>query len=161
MRSPDHTPAQRAGLAAASPAALSLLLALCLGSTSCAHNSPRDDLSQGRWADGPDGKHHLLSGESTWYGERHHGRTTACGEPFDMHGFTAAHRSLPFHTIVRVVDIDTLKSVVVRINDRGPYGRGRVIDLSKAAAADLDIIRRGKAQVELEVLRWGDGTRCR
>lgn len=104
---------------------------------------------------------HALSGVASYYGERFHGRTTACGEPFDMHRFTAAHRTLPFHTVVRVVDPATRKSVVVRINDRGPFKKGRVIDLSRAAAQDLDMIQRGKIPVRLHVLSWGDGSRCR
>ncbi len=98
-----------------------------------------------------------LIGEASWYGERHHGRTTANGERFDMDDFTAAHRTLPFNTVVRVTDPRSRKSVVVRINDRGPYHKGRIIDLSRAAADDLDMIRRGKARVELEILVWGDG----
>ena len=94
-----------------------------------------------------------LVGEATWYGERHHGRTTASGEPFDMHDFTAAHKTLPFGTIVRVIRQDTRQSVVVRINDRGPYGPGRVIDLARAAAEEIDLIRPGHVQVFLEILR--------
>lgn len=101
-----------------------------------------------------------MDGEATWYGERHHGRTTACGEPFDMYRFSAAHRSLPFHTLVRVTESKTRRSVIVRINDRGPYGPGRVIDLSYAAASDLGIVSAGVTRVELEVLQWGDGSRC-
>jgi rare lipoprotein A len=94
-------------------------------------------------------------GHATWYGDRHHGRTTASGEPFDMHDMTAAHRTLPFGTVVRVIDRKTLKSVVVRINDRGPRKRSLVIDLSKAAARELGILKQGKAPVIVEVLEWG------
>lgn len=121
---------------------------------------PLADLMGAHTADGPDGTRHVLSGRASWYGTKHHGRRTACGEPFDMNAFTAAHKTLPFHTIVRVTDPDTLKEVVVRINDRGPYSKGRVIDLSRAAATDLDMISRGTAPVTLKVLDWGDGTRC-
>ncbi len=95
-------------------------------------------------------------GMASWYGDRHHGRTTASGEPFDMHDMTAAHRTLPFGSVVRVLDRKTLKSVIVRINDRGPGKRSRVIDLSKAAAEELGIIKRGVAPVIVEVLEWGD-----
>ena len=99
-----------------------------------------------------------LVGEASWYGGSYNGRATANGETFDMGEFTAAHRTLPFNTVVRVVDKKTLKTVVVRINDRGPFGkRHRIIDLSRAAANDLNMIRRGKAQVVLEILVWGDG----
>ena len=138
--------------------AIALALALC----ACAGGpgDPRDDLLTDRVAEGPDGRTHALGGKATWYGQRHHGRRTACGEPFDMNAFTAAHKTLPFHTIVRVVDPTTRKEVVVRINDRGPYKAGRVIDLSRAAATDMDMLRRGVVPVELEVLQWGDGSRC-
>ena len=98
-----------------------------------------------------------LEGEATWYGERHHGNLTANGESFDMDDFTAAHRTLPFNTIVRVTDTDSRRSVVVRINDRGPGRKHRVIDLSRAAASDLGLIDRGKTQVSLDILVWGDG----
>lgn len=100
-----------------------------------------------------------LRGEATWYGDRHHGRLTANGEHFDMHAMTAAHRTLPFNTVVRVTERETRKSVVVRINDRGPRRKSRVIDLSRAAANDLGIIKRGKADVTLTILVWGDHAR--
>jgi len=106
----------------------------------------------------PSGTTHALSGEASWYGKRFQGRSTATGEPFDIKKWTAAHRTLPFQTLVRVVDNDTRKSVVVRINDRGPWSDGRVIDLSRAAAEDLDMIDRGVVSVTLEVLEWGDGS---
>jgi rare lipoprotein A len=93
-----------------------------------------------------------LRGDATWYGERHHGRRTASGEPFDMHDFTAAHRTLPFGTHVRVTRLDTRQSVVVRINDRGPFRRGRIIDLSRAAAEQIDLIRPGHRPVFLEIV---------
>lgn len=100
-----------------------------------------------------------VQGDATWYGDRHHGNLTANGETFDVRKFTAAHRTLPFNTVVRVVDTETSRTVVVRINDRGPRITSRVIDLSKAAAADLGILRRGVARVRLEILTWGDGAR--
>src|SRR5690554_5765255 len=90
---------------------------------------------------GPDGKTHQLTGRASWYGERFHGRKTASGETYDMHALTAAHKTLPFGTMVRVTDIESRKSVVVRITDRGPFAKGRVIDLSFAAAGELDMIR--------------------
>lgn len=77
-----------------------------------------------------------------------------------MYALTAAHKTLPFHTLVRVTELDTRKEVIVRINDRGPYSKGRVIDLSFAAAKDLELTRKGTTPVTLEVLQWGDGTRC-
>jgi len=100
-----------------------------------------------------------LVGQATWYGQRHHGRTTANGESFDMYGFTAAHKTLPFGTVVKVVEVGTRKSVVVRVNDRGPFRSGRIIDLSYAAAREIEITKKGVTQVELEIVHWGDGAR--
>ena len=120
--------------------------------------APHGDLRTER-VDGPDGKEHALVGKASWYGKKFHGRQTASGERYDMYAFTAAHRTLPFHTVVRVWDPETRKSVVVRITDRGPYADGRVIDLSFAAATDLGVVRRGVLPVQLEVVQWGDGSR--
>ena len=90
------------------------------------------------------------TGYASWYGEA---QMTASGERFDRHALTAAHRSLPLGTRVRVTNQKNGKSVVVRINDRGPYGgHGRIIDLSEAAARKLDMIDAGVAPVTLEVL---------
>jgi rare lipoprotein A (peptidoglycan hydrolase) len=107
---------------------------------------------------GPDGDRHRLRGEASWYGAKFDGRQTASGEIYDMQQFTAAHKTLPFHTVVRVTDLRNLKSVVVRINDRGPYVDGRIIDLSKAAAREIGLTIHGVRPVRLEILRWGDGT---
>lgn len=96
--------------------------------------------------------HKTLEGKASWYGPRFHGRKTASGEPFNQHDLTAAHRSLPFGTRVKVTNLKNGKSVVVRINDRGPYAKGRVIDLSRAAAKRLDMLRSGVAQVRVERL---------
>jgi len=81
----------------------------------------------------------LQKGAASWYGPGFHGKRTANGERFDTHALTAAHKTLPFGTKVRVTNEQTGKSVVVRINDRGPYAHGRVIDLSKAAAEAVGI----------------------
>ena len=91
-------------------------------------------------------------GRASWYGGRFHGRRTASGERFDQHALTAAHRRLPFGTRVRVKNLRNGRTVVVRINDRGPYGAGRVIDLSRAAAAALGMIEAGVVPVAVEVL---------
>lgn len=93
-----------------------------------------------------------LSGLASWYGPRHHGRPTASGEAFDMHALTAAHRTLPLGTRVRVTDVENGRTVVVEITDRGPYAADRVIDLSYAAARALGVLQRGVAPVRLEVL---------
>jgi rare lipoprotein A len=94
-----------------------------------------------------------MVGNASWYGGKFHGRTTANGERFDMHQLTAAHRSLPFGAKVRVTNQATKDSVVVRINDRGPYAGNRVIDLSHAAARAVRLIGTGVAPVTLEVLQ--------
>lgn len=91
-------------------------------------------------------------GIASWYGGRFHGKTTANGERFDMNKLTAAHRSLPFGSRVRVTNPATNDSIIVRINDRGPYSGNRIIDLSRAAAKAVRIIDRGVATVRLEVL---------
>ncbi|GIW28031.1 MAG: hypothetical protein KatS3mg070_1394 [Meiothermus sp.] len=92
-------------------------------------------------------------GLASWYGARFHGRRTANGERFNKHYLTAAHRSLPFNTRVRVTNLKNGKSVVVRINDRGPYIRGRIIDLSFAAAQMLGMHPHGVVMVKLELLK--------
>ncbi|HMO30263.1 septal ring lytic transglycosylase RlpA family protein [Enterovirga sp.] len=81
----------------------------------------------------------INAGIASWYGPGFHGRKTASGERFDQNDLTAAHRTLPFGTRVRVVDEKTGRSVIVRINDRGPFAHGRVIDLSKGAAQALGV----------------------
>ena len=92
-------------------------------------------------------------GLASWYGPRFHGRRTANGERFNKHHLTAAHRTLPFNTRVRVVNLRNGKSVVVRINDRGPYVRGRIIDLSYASAHLLGMHPQGVVPVRLELLK--------
>jgi len=96
------------------------------------------------------------TGIASWYGPGFDGNYTANGEVYDMNGISAAHKSLPFGTIVRVVDLETGNSIVVCINDRGPFVEGRIIDLSKGAAEELGIIERGITQVGLRILRWPD-----
>lgn len=96
------------------------------------------------------------SGTASWYGADFHGRTTADGEVYDMHKLTAAHPDLPFHTLVEVENLENGRRVLVRINDRGPFLKGRVIDLSLEAARRLDIVDRGTAAVSLRVVRRGE-----
>ncbi|MCS7068403.1 MAG: septal ring lytic transglycosylase RlpA family protein [Meiothermus sp.] len=91
-------------------------------------------------------------GWASWYGPRFHGRRTANGERFNKFHLTAAHRTLPFNTRVRVTNLQNGRSIVVRINDRGPYIRGRIIDLSYAAARRLGMHRQGIIQVKVEIL---------
>ena len=94
----------------------------------------------------------IVLGKASWYGPKFHGRTTASGEPFDMHGLTAAHRTLPFGTRVRVTNEANGKTVVVRINDRGPFVGKRVIDLSRKAAQVIGLVKTGVGRVKIEVL---------
>jgi rare lipoprotein A len=93
-------------------------------------------------------------GIASWYGPGFHGNRTSNGEIYDMYAMTAAHKTLPFNTIVKVVDLDTGRSVIVRINDRGPFIPGRIIDLSYAAAQELGIVEKGLARVGLKILKW-------
>ena len=88
-------------------------------------------------------------GKASWYGPGFHGRRTASGERFDMNELTAAHRTLPFGTLVRVRNVQNGLEVVVRINDRGPRVRDRIIDLSQAAAAALELLQAGEGPVVL------------
>lgn len=95
------------------------------------------------------------TGKASYYASKFHGRQTANGERFNMHDLTAAHKTLPFNTKVRVTNLKNNKSVVVRINDRGPYAKGRIIDLSKAAAKKIDMIADGVATVKVEEVGKG------
>ena len=90
---------------------------------------------------------------ASWYGHPYHGRRTSNGERYDMNLLTAAHRSWPFHTLVRVTHLGNGRSVLVRINDRGPFVEGREIDLSREAARRLDMIEEGTARVRLQIVR--------
>lgn len=96
------------------------------------------------------------TGVASWYGPNFQGNPTANGEIFDMNELTAAHKSLPFNTRVKVVHLSTGREVVVRINDRGPFIKGRIIDLSRRAAEKLGIIGSGTAEVGLKIKEWGD-----
>jgi rare lipoprotein A len=90
------------------------------------------------------------TGQASWYGARHHGKRTASGAPFDQTKLTAAHRSLPFGTRLKVTNLSNGRSVEVEITDRGPYSGNRIIDLSRAAARALGMIESGTANVRLE-----------
>jgi len=94
----------------------------------------------------------IQRGVASWYGPQFDGKRTANGERYDMHAMTAAHKSLPFGTLVEVRDLDNGRTCRVRINDRGPFVRGRIVDLSYAAARALDMVGPGTARVELAVV---------
>lgn len=98
---------------------------------------------------------HQLAGIASYYAEEFQGRKTASGEVFEMHDLTAAHRTLPFNTRLRVHNLENNLSVVVRINDRGPFKDNRVIDLSLEAAKRIGLIANGTAPVKLEVVELG------
>jgi rare lipoprotein A len=91
-------------------------------------------------------------GNASWYGDKFHGRKTSSGETYDMYAMTAAHRTAPFGTNVRVTNMENGKQTVVSVNDRGPFVRGRIIDLSKKAAQEIDMIGTGTAKVKLEFM---------
>lgn len=99
----------------------------------------------------------VQEGIASYYADKFDGRQTASGEKYRHSKFTAAHRSLPFGTIVRVTNKNNMRSVEVKINDRGPYAEGRIIDLSKVAAERIDMINQGLAEVKIEVIDAGDG----
>jgi rare lipoprotein A len=92
------------------------------------------------------------TGVASWYGFPYHGRRAASGEVYDMQQLTAAHRKLPFQTWVEVTNLSNGKQVDVRINDRGPFAKGRILDLSQAAARNIDMLRAGTARVRLKVI---------
>ena len=99
----------------------------------------------------------VLIGVSSYYGPNFHGKLTANGEVYDMYGVTAAHKTLPLNTICRVTNLANDKSLILRINDRGPYIKGRILDCSYGAAKKLDFINQGTTNVKIEVIEWGDG----
>lgn len=102
-------------------------------------------------------KGHVERGLASWYGPGFHNERTSSGEPYDMYAMTAAHKTLPLPTYLQVTNLDNGRSVVVRVNDRGPFVRGRIIDLSYTAAWKLDMIKSGTARVEIRTIepkRW-------
>jgi rare lipoprotein A len=97
-------------------------------------------------------ENHSNIGLASWYGIEFQGKITASGRLFDMHEFTAAHKFLPFGTIVKVVNLRNGKEVIVNIIDRGPFSKKRIIDLSHAAAKTIGLVKRGIARVKIEVI---------
>lgn len=98
----------------------------------------------------------VIYGEASFYGAEFQGKKTASGEVFDMNALTAAHLELPFGTLCRVTNLTNQKEVIVRINDRGPFVKNRVMDLSYGAARELDAVASGVIEVKIEVLSYGD-----
>ncbi len=145
----------RAGTEDPMAAALEAELALATVPATAIHNAGSADtvpeMAEPEAAE-PEIAELLGTGEASWYGPKFAGRRTASGETFDPTELTAAHRTLPFGSLVRVTSNRTGKSVVVRINDRGPYHGNRVIDLSEAAAKEIGIKSRGRGNVDLALL---------
>ena len=98
-----------------------------------------------------------MEGIASYYADDFNGKKTANGETYDMYKMTAAHRSLPFNTKVKVTNLGNKRSIIVRINDRGPFKLERIIDLSLGAATQLGMKGTGTAKVRLEVVEWGEG----
>jgi rare lipoprotein A len=136
--------------------ALAFLLGACTASPyppsgGVPHGAGRPYQVNGVWYVPRQDPGYAAVGRASWYGARYHGRRTASGQVFDMHAFTAAHPTLPFGTRVRVTNLENGRSVIVVINDRGPFVRGRIIDLSRRAARSLGFVRKGTASVRVEV----------
>ena len=128
----------------AAPAAATLL---CFALSGCATNRyqpPRPD--------------DTVRGLASWYGRDFHGKPTANGETYDMYGITAAHRELPLGTVADVTHLGNGRKVRVRINDRGPFIKGRILDLSYGAAKELNMVVEGVARVEIRIVSVGEGT---
>ena len=98
----------------------------------------------------------IIKGKASYYSSDFHGRKTANGEIFNMYEKTAAHRTLPFNSIIQVRNIENNKSVIVRINDRGPFHNDRIIDLSYQAAKEIDMIEKGVVDIEIKIIKLGD-----
>lgn len=96
-----------------------------------------------------------FDGYASWYGPDFHDKQTSNGETYNMYAHTAAHKTFPMNTVLRVLNVENGKSTIVRINDRGPFVEGRIIDLSNAAAHDIDMVKVGTAKVRLEVIGFG------
>lgn len=125
-----------------------LLISFAFFLASCGTTSRFEESSEGKIKSLSKGDI-VEKGVASWYGPNFHGKLTANGEEYDMHGLTAAHRTLPFNTILKVENLDNGKSVQVRINDRGPYAKNRIIDLSKKAAQKIDMLGPGTTKVKL------------
>jgi len=129
-----------------------VVLALLVGVTGCRRKPKAAPPPAGPPAIGE-----AETGLASWYGHPYHGRQTASGEIYDMNQMTAAHRTLPFQTWVRVTNLENSRVTNVRINDRGPFIEGRIIDLSRAGAEDIDMVGPGTVLVRLEVIQMPAG----
>jgi rare lipoprotein A len=98
-----------------------------------------------------------VEGIASYYADKYHGKITYNGEVYDMNGISAAHQTYPMETIIRVTNLSNNKNVILRINDRMPYWKDRIIDLSLGTAKALDFIEKGLTKVRIDVLKWGEG----
>lgn len=98
-----------------------------------------------------------VEGIASYYADKYHGKITYNGEVYDMNGISAAHQTYPMETIIKVTNISNNKSVILRINDRMPYWKDRIIDLSLGTARELDFVEKGLTKVRIDVLKWGEG----
>jgi rare lipoprotein A (peptidoglycan hydrolase) len=134
--------------ARARPSAAALFACMLLAAAA----TPSARAGEASDGDAPAGASKGQVGVASWYGDRFHGRRTASGEVYDMYAFTAAHRSLPLSTIAEVTNLANGRSITVRINDRGPFSRGRILDVSRAGARALGFVAQGTARVRVRVL---------
>lgn len=118
-----------------------IILAGCTSTSAIGSSKTKDD-----------GQSHALIGQASWYGNKFHGKLTASGEKYNMNAYTSAHKTLPFGTIVRVTNTANNKFVDVKINDRGPYVKGRIIDLSYKAFSQISNVKKGAIPVKVEII---------
>jgi rare lipoprotein A len=112
-----------------------------------------DEIMVSSSADTPKKEQFYQTGMASWYGREFNGRLTASGEKFDMNGFSAAHKALPFGTVISVKNLETGKTIQVKVNDRGPYKKDRILDLSYGAAKQLDIVSTGEVMVGINIVK--------
>jgi rare lipoprotein A len=142
---------------------LFFLLSGCTSSPRFAERGNNSKVSRIQQQTGQSGKNAsgkillTLEGLVSYYAHDFNGKQTSSGETYDMNALTAAHRNFPFGTKVRVTNLENNKTVIVRVNDRGPFKEGRIMDLSLGAAKEIDLILNGTARARLEVLDWGNG----
>ncbi|MCU0343902.1 MAG: septal ring lytic transglycosylase RlpA family protein [Ignavibacterium sp.] len=137
------------------PACIVLIILFFYGCSSTSRYSGSNDNSESNIQYKSSDVLEIETGTASFYANEFNGKKTANGEIYDMNGLTAAHPSYPFNTVVKVTNLDNGKSIEVRINDRMPNFKGRIIDLSLAAARKIEMINAGIQEVKLEVLRWG------
>ena len=122
------------------------LIVIALFVSSCAMPAYRQPYAAG----------YVERGIASWYGEDFHGRPTSSGEIYNMYDLTAAHKLMPLGTIAKITNLENDQSVVVKINDRGPFIEGRIIDLSYSAAREIGMAEKGLSRVEIKVIKWGE-----